>query len=544
MKKILVAISLLTGTATTLPAQVKVINSAIKNSNIKAINEGVNGYSFNPNGNGTVRIKLVVHGIEGDNTKSKSTPLNTAMCLTKEEVSGEKIETDLKLANPTAAVGILPGAVVDVDELLRSGYFVYPKMKNLKPVTLSNTSNLANNASKTVQVNNSGSNDDRFRDARLALTSPDNFKGRPEDYMPNNWSENTVQTSTINEKTSINVGASAFYMGISAKDKFSFSSSRFHYMYLFNFEQVFFPIIANTISSPADLFTDNDPGKPNWYYIKQVNYGRRLYILIESESSLDKYDNSFSGGFNWGVVGASYNQENSGEKLLKTTNMRVYTEGGKPIYLSNPKKANALIDDYFSKPFSAQDIAPLSYSIQNLNGQPVSMVTTAFLNSNNCLDKQKIRIHLNSLECVKPDDGDEDEEVFGGVGIKLYNKQGKQVMFDGKTVIPDAGISMWTSYIKYGSEDGPIVLMAGQKKEFDPTKQNNYIDINIDNLDMKLEIIPNMTEDDAIANDVFNLDGSLKQTIRQMIIEGNMHPVFEFHHEKSVWKLYIDIIPQ
>ena len=93
----------------------------------------INKTSYNyESGNGNVTVSFVAGQPEKDDVVASSTPVNSAMCLTKEEVKGQKVENELIIADGSKASQILPGAVIDADMLLKSGEFVFMKMNKRK----------------------------------------------------------------------------------------------------------------------------------------------------------------------------------------------------------------------------------------------------------------------------------------------------------------------------------------------------------------------------------------------------------------------------
>jgi hypothetical protein len=492
--------------------------------------------------NGNVRVSFAAFQPPKDDIKTVSTPVNSAMCLTKEEVRGQKIENEQVIADGSRALQILPGGVIDGETLLKSGQFMYIKMDKRKPVSLGTSSNLAKVTNKTVTPVGNDNIEEQLRTAAHALTRPSNLSG-----MPNIKSTSEANISTLEETMSLNIGASAFYMGISVEDNFSFSSEKYRYMYLYQFEQECLPVIANGVSSPADIFTDNTAMNSNWLYIREVKYGRRLYVLIESEYDLEKYSNELSGSLNWGVVAVAYSQKNTGSSLSSKTNIRIITQGGQPVALTDAAKLQQTLDKYFAAPFKDIDIVPLSYKLTFMDGKPVSMISQAFLNGNNCLDRNKVRVRVKQLDCVVNDDGSDGEELYGSVPFYLYNAAKQQVTADGKTPMPGvANLQIPTGVIDFAKENGPVILTDIKEKNtkiYSINDQGKYTDINISNLDMIIELKPWMKEKDDFDDDVFVTDNKFKKTIRQMLIEGDTAPVFEFRHDKSIVRITLEITP-
>jgi hypothetical protein len=494
-------------------------------------------YKFDSD-NGNVTVSFGAGQPSKDEIVSSSTPTNAAMCLTKEEVKGQKVENELIIADGSKATQLLPGGVIDAEMLLKSGEFIYMKMDKRKMISLSTSSNLAKITSATVKPMPGNNIEDELRAKVHSLKRPSNLNG-----MPNIKSTSQASVSTLEEKMGLDIGASAFYMGISVSDNFSFSSEKYRYMYLYEFEQECVAVMANGISSPDDLFTEQTDINPNWLYVREVKYGRRLYVLIESEYDLEKYSNELNGSLNWGVVSAAYNQKNSGSTLSKKTNIRIITQGGQPVSLTDDTKLQATLDKYFAAGFNDIDIVPLSYKVTYMNGGPVSVVSKAFLNGNNCLEKSKVRVRVTKIEVDVADDGGSNEQLYGSAIIYLYNAAGKKVAFDGKTLLPEIPSGLFTGAISYAKEEAPLILKAGQPKEFGINEQGKYIDLTVSNLDMTIEVKPTMKEKDDFGDDTFMTDNKMKRSLRKMLIEGSTIQVFEFRHDLSKVRLTVEVAP-
>ena len=516
---------------------VKAVSLKKTNNLFKKVAINKTSYKYE-SGNGNVTVSFVAGQPEKDDVVASSTPVNSAMCLTKEEVKGQKVENELIIADGSKASQILPGAVIDADMLLKSGEFVFMKMNKRKNISLSTSSNLAKVTSASVRAMNGNNIEEELRSKVHSLKRPSNLNG-----MPNIKSTSQATVSTLEEKMSLDIGASAFYMGVSVSDNFSFSSEKYRYMYLYEFEQECLAVIANGVTSPDDIFTEETPMNKDWLYIREVKYGRRLYVLIESEYDLEKYSNELNGSLNWGVVSAAYNQKNTGESLSSKTNIRIITQGGQPVALTDDKKLQATLDKYFAANFSDIDIVPLSYKVTYMNGEPVSVTSKAFLNGDNCLDKSKVRVRVKSIEVKSADDGGTNEQLYGSVLMYFYTKDGKKVGVDGKTAIPEVPSNIFSAAITYAKEAAPLILGTSGPKEFGVNDQGKYVDLNISNLDMVIEVKPTMKEKDDFGDDTFITDNKMKRSIRKMLIEGSTIQVFEFRHDNSKVLLTVEVTP-
>jgi hypothetical protein len=473
----------------------------------------------------------------GVHTKTEN--VQDPMCLTKEEVRGQKIENEIVIADGSMATQILPGGVIDANVLLQSGEFKFMNMTKRKAIPLTVTSNLAHKVSTTAIARNNNDMTGELKNKVHQLTRSSNLEG-----MPNMSSSSEASISTLDETTGINIGASFFYMGIKANDRFKFSSEKYRYMYLYTFEQACMLVSANnSITSPDDIFTEPTPMNNNWLYIKEVKYGRRLYVILESEYDLVKYSNELNGTLNWGVVSAKLNVKTKNSSLSTQTNIRVYTQGGQPIAITDKSQIQKELDKYFAASFKEIDIVPLAYKMIYMDGQLVSLVSNAFLNGKNCLTADKVRIRIKSIECKKVDDSKNNEELYGSVAITMFNSYGLPIAADGKTTLMPTQIP--TGSFSFGSKDAPINLKHGEVKDFEETEQGKYKDIYISNLDMLFVVLPQVNEKDNVFNkdDEYITENKLSRTLRQMLLEGSTNQTFEFRRKGSVVLLHFEITP-
>lgn len=507
------------------------------------ISKSAMGYKYeaSKSKNGHVQVRMEKSKTNRDDIRKRVAQSDGDMCLTREEVSGQKIENEIVIADGSMALQILPGGVIDTDELLQSGNFVYQHMDLRKPLSVSTTSNLANRKNVDIRTErNGGINESEMRDAIFSLSSPKNFlRGA----MPNVNSESSLEVSTFTESLGVDVGASFFYMGVRADGSFGFSSEKYSYMYLYQFDQTFLPLIADGVSSPDDLFTETIPNANGMAYIREVKYGRRLYVLLESEYDLEKYNAELKGKANWLAVSGAFSQSTSGSKLQSKTNIRILTQGGKSVALTDPAKLQKTIDDYFESKYSENDIVPLAYKLTDLNGQPISMVTEAFLNNNNCLKVDKFRVRLTEVTLEHTDNG-KPQEIYGGASIFLYAQNGTQVYADGRTPVPNLSIQLPSSSVTFASKETPLELAPGRSKKYGLNEQGRYAEFLVNDLDMEIEIRPYLHERDSFKDDDFTTNNRFRKSLRQLLLESSTSTSFELQTKQTRTKLFFEILPQ
>ena len=490
--------------------------------------------------NGKVQIGYSRGKQPKDNVRPYPKETNEPMCLSREEIRGQKIENLQIIVDASKATQILPGGVIDGEMLLRSGDFQYVKMNKRQPISISLASNQGQQFKATVEKKGENNVEDDLRAAVNKLKSPSNIK-----HMPNVSSSSEVIESTLEENTGLKLGASFFYMGVKVKNNLKFSSSSFHHMYVYQFEQECLSIIANTVSSPAEVFNDGTGNDDNLLYIREVKYGRRLYVIVECENQLQSYSDKLKGGLNWGLVSAELSQNISHSSKASQINIRINTQGGSVIGNYNMTNMQKVIDDYFDKPFREIDIVPISYKMTYMDGDPVSLVSDAFLDSKNCLDKTKIKIRLSSVKCIKAQNSNKDEEIYGGANIYYYKPNGDQVGADAKFPIP-MGVNMPTDKITFGNKDIPIMLRQNGEKVYPETDQNRYSIFLLPDLDMIVDVKPFVHEKDNgfNADDDFKTDNMMRKNIRQMLLENTLSFSFEYRKKDAVIKLFFEIIPE
>jgi len=497
--------------------------------------------------NGKVTVQLL--GGTGlkhkDAIKLNRRKLDESLCFSLEEIKGMKIESPIVISDPTNSSNILPGAVFDGESLLNTGKFVYQKMKFRHPVTLRTPpSNIVKNTASKAIPSPGEDLTAKLGNATAALINSSNFISGS---SPNKEAELKTVATTVQDYLNLKIASSAFFMGISGENNFSYSSSEKSYMYLFTFQQKCLDVIADQISNPTNVFTDPTGWNNNWFYIEQVEYGRRLHILVKSYKKLETYMGKQAGELNWGIVGGKFSVEEKESNLFKEITIEALALGGAPFTETDPKKIDAAIKKYFAVPYNKYNIVPLTFTITTLNGIPASLITEAFLDGKNCLKTNNVRVYIKEINAVVIDDGASDvsEQLYGGINIFLYNENKKVVALDGKTEIKKVKTfpQLPTTYIAYGTEDHPIrVKYNSLYNEQSSVLANKFVDLTVLNLDYQIEIRPGMKEEDDFTDDVLkNQSGNFKMSLRNMLLEGIFSKTFFFNDGKTEIELTVGI---
>jgi len=499
--------------------------------------------------NGRVEMSYEKGRRENDGIKPPEISVSTAaMCLTREEVKGQKIENLQAIADSKLMPKIVPGAIIDADVLLKSGFLKYVMMDKRKTIPLVISSNLVKKNTAKVSVGPNKDISNELSATVHSLTRPSNLISKVA--MPNLSSTNDLSVSTLVEKIGMDIGASFFYLGSSVKEKFKFSSSKYRYMYVYKFEQVCFPVSYDGVISTENLFTEAVQAKPEWLFVQEVQFGRRLYVLIESECDMESYSSRLKGNLELGAVSAELGVNVKGNSLSKKVKINVIADGGSPFNLTDPTKLEKELTDYFNSSFREMDIVPLSYKLTYLDGEPVSLVSNAFLDGKNCLDNNRMKIRVSKVECVKVDDNKQTEEIYGTASVYYYNTDNKMVYPDGKTLMPiPPGLNMKlpVTTFAFGTKEAPLVMKQGEHntKAFTTTQQGKYIDVTLSNLDMRIEIKPTVHEKDNVfnADDDYITEDRMSKTFREILLTGATTPVFEFRRKNSIIRVHFEISP-
>src|SRR5690606_20190319 len=178
------------------------------------------------------------------------------MCLTREQVSGMDVESNIVVSNPENMANLIPGNILDGNVFLNGGNLVFQEVKNRKDVTFTASSNLVHNKISEAKSSEGVDITPKITQAVHNLTKPGNLSG-----MPNVESSSEISISTMYDSTSVQVGASGYFMGFAADAAFTFSSEKYNYMYVFKFEQKCLSVNANQISDPEDALFKPEKAK-------------------------------------------------------------------------------------------------------------------------------------------------------------------------------------------------------------------------------------------------------------------------------------------
>jgi hypothetical protein len=487
---------------------------------------------------------------------STITSSDKALCLTKEEISGAKVEREIRIIRPELYTKLIPGGVISSKDLLAQDRLTYLGWSQRKPYSIAVFSQHAKRSSSTVggspgsplqPLTGSEITENKALAASNQLISASNYD-RPTTIRSDSYSEQSESAESLAFK----ISASGAFGGFNASYAYQQAESRFRSLFMFNFEERVLSVnLAQEVASPQDLFTSTSGlSNDEPLLISNVTYGRGLSIKVESERNLREIQSELDAGFKALGFNGSLSKDLREKIFNKYTRISASTLGGKPVMITNEADLKRVIRDFQSAQFPADgSLVPLYYEVRDLNGRPLSLLATAALSPENCLDAKGLRITLSSIRLVNANDGDvgsvNDEEFYGGIQIRMFNSQGKQVLADGKTLAPKASGNLPvppTRYIAVGTEEAPRVIAENTAQEL-----NRSVDIPISNLDARLEIVPAIKEQDTVSDDEFKIQGGagdkFNMTLRKMLISGERSRTFRMVDGGSLLEINVEIDP-
>lgn len=270
-------------------------------------------------------------------------------------------------------------------------------------------------------------------------------------------------------------GMTCPYGSVSADLNFQTNDEK--YKYLLEFTEEWYTINAQ-MNPNKPIFKDESfvPGA-KMAYVSAVTYGRRLFVLIETSASLQKFDvdveAEIKAGMMTGHMNASYGFENS----VQTGTATMFAIGGtNPSKnallaalsdLSNMEAISAAIQDYFTtgagNPATAE---PVGYQLKDLNGVPVVTQIDPYTTTVRVCNEPmgSFTAHLKSIkvnEGEKPNKDDEELKFCGYTWIKA---------FDNGVEIPDEdGINATGANSKnwFADDSNPLFVDQGETVTYD-----------------------------------------------------------------------------
>lgn len=305
------------------------------------------------------------------------------MVLIKEDMRGEKIERDMALPPGPDLPTMIPGGVFDANERLKSGEFIYLSWDKRKPYKIQARSHQVDKICIAIPAAAAGGiSEDATARMTKSLTQPSNFSS-----LPRRSSCAQMRWSTFPDSMGLQIGASCF-MGSTESKPFTFSSDQHRFMYVYTFDQIFLTVNPEEVSSPADLFSDASGLIGDALYVQEVTYGRRLYVIMESQYDLQKTASELNGSLEWIVVCARLQRDTLAREASQFLTIRSQSQDGRTATITDFTTLQATVDHYFRSPCADNPIVPLSYKVCDLQGTPVCLRVEAHLEGRQRLEKR------------------------------------------------------------------------------------------------------------------------------------------------------------
>jgi hypothetical protein len=483
-------------------------------------------------------------GIPAKDTITRTiSSLSKPMCLTREEVRGQKVEHEIMLPPGSSALKLIPGGIFASQELLTSGTFLYQGWETRQSFTLHGQGHLAPKQEIVISAKAGGGLQEQdAMDALQILMDPGRCSAPPKRSACSEMCWSTSQDSM-----GFNIGGSFFYMGLAETQQFSFSSDKYRYLYVYMFDQVFGSATAELPSDEADLLSHVESLSEDALFLLETKYGRRVYVIMESEAALENYSNGIPGGLEWLIISAKLQQPSFARRANGHIRIRLQTQDGTWLNVDDYAQLQATIDDYFCTSCQENPLSPLSYKVSDLDGTPVCLLTTAFLDSQHCLTSPKARVQLREIKLSETDPMDPiiSEEIYGILNLHLFHPLNHQLIGNGHSLDASPPLKhTLAGSITIASQDTPLKLTRGKTTSFDSQDSGKYIDVDISSLDMFFQVEPVLQEKALIpGNHSFSSNTDSKKKLRQMLMEGSMRTTIQCEHAKCRLELTLEITP-
>ncbi|MFN9644205.1 MAG: hypothetical protein ACK6BG_03545 [Cyanobacteriota bacterium] len=480
-----------------------------------------------------------------DTTTRIILPVSKPMCLTKEEVRGQKVEHEILLPPGSTSLKLIPGGVFDSQDLLTRGRFSYLNWDHRTPYTLHGQGDLTRQGQVSLKATTEGRlREEEALDALRILTDPTHCSA-----LPHRSSSSEMCWSASQDGMGANIGGSFFYMGLAKTQQFSFSSDRYRYLYVYIFDQIFSRVKADHPSQAKDLFSGIKDPSENALFLLEATYGRRIYAIIESEFALQSYSNGIIGGLEWLIISAKLQQPQFLAKVRAHINIRLQTQAGSWLESNDYSQLQDTIDYYFRTSCSENPLSPLSYKVSDLDGTPVSLLTTVFLDSQHGLTSPKARVRLKEIKrgetATMAVAASHSEEIYGQIHLHLFHSCAHEIFIAGQSSQHSQALdNAPAGTISIASRENPLRLNPGKTQTFSSHEPDKYIDVDISSLDMLFQIEPVIHErltsgDHALSS----IPADPKRTLRQILLEDSMGTTVHCWHDTCQLELTVEITP-
>lgn len=458
--------------------------------------------------------------------------LSNARCLSQDELTGISYEAEIQVSDPTSVASVLlPGAIINGDDFIAGKGIKLEQMRNRK-ATIMRCSVPANRTQIPVSSQDPNMFEAKLIEAKNQLISFDNFPT-----PPTMKEELRIYESTGSELLSVRVHGAGRYLIANAKAGFNFTKSEYKYKYVFSWLQTSFSLSTNSFESLEDLLIDPSQLNGNELYVSEVVYGRRLYVVVESEYDLTQIDADFKGGMDLAVLSAKLKASTQYESLKTRLSVEAYSNG---IHLTDFDKNDieGSVRKFMSQQF--QNIGapvPISFKLIDLQKNPIILEVVNSLSDRYCVTNSKVRIRIKSAELIKSDS--DSRKFYGSINF-ILTLNGSRVGLNGQSRPNDAPANQ----IPFFSKENTITLQLNKPESWGINEQGFYRDIQLGSLDLNVKVEPEIYRQRNNDSDPLLLTANrMNRTVRRMLMDGTMEQTFILNfNNKDEIKLVIELV--
>jgi hypothetical protein len=441
-----------------------------------------------------------------DTTLRTVSPLNGPLGLCKEEVRGQKIEQNIILPPGSSSLQLLPGGVFDSQVLLRSGDLTYLNIE------------AAHALKDSAQLEN----------------------------LPSRSSSSEMCWSTCQDGLGLNISGSYFFLSPAESKPFAFSSENYRHLYAYTFDQIFFTVRANDPGSTTERSPSHETLGEDALFLREVKVGRRIYVIIESETALEHHMNGIRRGLEWIMLSAKLQTPSFANKVKEQTKIRLQTQDNRILDALDITQLQATLDSYFESSSAENPLSPLSFQVSDLDGTPVSLLTTAFIDSQHSLSSPKAQVRLRKIELCRQGNTNRStsKDIHGKIHLHLINELDRQPpsTSDHNSTDQHQGLAP-AGTITLATAAKPLTLTEGEAQCFHATDPSTSLEINIPNLDRTVQIEAILNGEASWAEPNPTVGNKPVKKLRQLLLESSREITFPCKLGNAVLEVTVEIKP-
>jgi hypothetical protein len=477
-----------------------------------------------------------------DTTTRTVSPLSKPLGLCEEHVRGQKVEQEIVLPPGSTSLPPLPGGVFDSQALLRSGRFTTLN-GNQRTTCVLHGEGIPGPATQTrlLMPLGPGISEPQAHEALQALSEHVEAFA-----MPSRSPSSEMCWSTCQDGMGLNIGGSYFFLSFAKSKPFAFSSENYRYLYVYTFDQIFFSLRAERCEPTESPLHTNKALSEDALFLRETKYGRRIHVIIESEIPLEHHLNGIRCGLEWIMLSAKLQEPVFATKVKQHTTISLQTQDGRSLEVPELPQLQTTIDAYFESPCAEHPLAPLSFQVSDLDGTPVSLLTSACMDSQHVLNSNKARVRLRRIKRCGTSTNQPlcSQAIHGEIALHLVDEHRKQLSSSRGSILADAPLGS-TSFgaITMATIDNPLMLKEGESHTFCATDNEKAFDINVPNLDMTFQIEILSKGQPALTEHPRTTNSTPKKKLRQILLDGTRETTFRCRHGSAELELTMEIEP-